>query len=109
MLRGPSGSPKRAAAVGELRIAALCDRVVAAALYQVLSAAIDLVLLPTCYGFRPGRSVLQMLAAIERTIVDQDRYVVATDDIADAFGSVVIDDALCGLSACLSQTRGYCG
>lgn len=78
----------------ELRIATVCDRVVAAAVYQVLADTIDQVLLPTCYGFRPGRSVLRMLAAIERVVVDQNRYVIVTDDIADAFGSVVIDDAI---------------
>ena len=78
----------------KLRIGLLCDRVVAAAVHQAVSPVIDSVLLPCCYGFRSGRSVLHMLAAMERMMIDQDRYVVATDDIRDAFGSVPIVDAV---------------
>jgi hypothetical protein len=78
----------------ELRIASVCDRIVAAALYQALAAILDATLLPGCYGFRPRRSVLHLLADLERIIVEQGRFVIGTDDIAAAFPSVRIDDLM---------------
>jgi RNA-directed DNA polymerase len=86
--------PKASGGSRRLEIGTVCDRVVSAALYQSLSRIIDAQLLPGCFGFRPGLSVLHLLAKLERTMIEQDRYVVTTDDIVDAFGNVRIADAL---------------
>ncbi len=45
-------------------------------------------------GFRPGRGVLHMLAQLERIMIDQDRWVLAIDDVAKAFDNVVIADVI---------------
>ncbi len=78
----------------ELRIATIVDRVVAAALYEALSERLDATLLPDCYGFRSGRSIFQLLATMEQIVFGQERYVIASDDISDAFPSVRIDNVM---------------
>src|SRR5581483_1281104 len=54
------------------------------------------VFLPTSMGFRPRRGVWDMLIAVEKAIAEGNCWVLATDDIKDAFDHVnlaaVMDD-----------------
>jgi RNA-directed DNA polymerase len=77
-----------------LRIANLCDRVVATALNQAMQRVWESVFLPQSMGFRPERGVLRLLAELERIMIDQDRWVLAIDDVAKAFDNVPIADVI---------------
>jgi RNA-directed DNA polymerase len=86
--------PKANGGVRILRISNLCDRVVATALHQAMEPVWEPVFLPNSMGFRPGRGVLRLLAELERIMLDQDRWVLAVDDVKNAFDNVVIDDVI---------------
>ena len=49
-------------------------------------------------GFRPGRSIHQMLAQLEAAVLQDDLPVIATDDIRQAFDFVPIDATLAALA-----------
>jgi len=74
-----------------LRIRVICDRVVAAALHGELTPVWEQIFLPGSFGFRPGRGVWDMLAMMEVIMTNQDRWVVAVDDIKNAFDNVRLD------------------
>jgi hypothetical protein len=69
----------------------LVDRVVAKALNEALMPYWETCFLDGSHGFRPGRSHLTLLAALERAMVEQDRWVLVSDDVQKAFDSVRID------------------
>jgi Reverse transcriptase (RNA-dependent DNA polymerase) len=50
--------------------------------------------LPCSMGFRPGRGVWHLLAELEMQMLNQKCWVLAQDDIKDAFPSVVIADVM---------------
>jgi hypothetical protein len=77
-----------------LTVRGILDRVVAAALNERLTPYWEPLFLPGSFGFRPRRGVWHALARLERAMTQQDRWVLATEDIRDAFGSVVLDDVL---------------
>jgi retron-type reverse transcriptase len=77
-----------------LRIRNLCDRIVAAALNDALSPYWETVFFPGSMGFRPGRGVWTLLAELEAVMVRADRWVLAIDDIRQAFDNVRIADLL---------------
>jgi RNA-directed DNA polymerase len=78
----------------ELRLATIVDRTVAKALQEAITPLIDPIFLPGVYGFRPGRSTWDMLLAIEKMTLEQDRWVLAVDDVRDAFPSVRTTDVM---------------
>ncbi len=78
----------------ELRIGNIFDRVVTAAVQEALASRVDQTLLPCCYGYRPRRSVWDLLADLERIITLEGRYVITTEDVRNAFPSVPIADAI---------------
>jgi hypothetical protein len=78
----------------ELAIGTIFDRVVSAAINDALSKLWEGKFLPGSYGFRPNRNVWGLLARLEGIIAQQKRYVLAVDDIKNAFPSVVIDDVM---------------
>jgi hypothetical protein len=84
--------PKSSGGFRTLRIANLCDRVVAAALHQAMQGVWEPVFLPSSMGFRPGRGVRRLLAELECVMIDSDCWVLAIDDIKKAFDNVVIAD-----------------
>src|SRR5581483_1875086 len=90
----PVPIPKATGGVRTLRVANLCDRVLATALHQAMERVWEPVFLPCSMGFRPGRGVLRLLAELERVMIDQDRWVLAIDDVAKAFDNVAIDDVM---------------
>ena len=86
--------PKPQGGFRTLRIANLYDRVLAAALHEAMERVWEPIFLPASMGFRPGRGVLRLLAELERVMIDQDRWVLAVDDVKKAFDNVVIADVL---------------
>jgi RNA-directed DNA polymerase len=79
-----------------IEIGTLADRVLSKALYLALERAIDPTFLAGSQGFRSGRSHYTLLAALEVAIRDTGCYVLATDDVADAFPSLPIAPILDG-------------
>jgi RNA-directed DNA polymerase len=90
----PVSHPKGNGQFRTLRIANLCDRVVATALNQAMQPVWEPVFLPQSMGFRPNRGVRRLLAELERVMLDQDRWVLAIDDVTKAFDNVVIADVM---------------
>lgn len=86
--------PKSSGGFRTLRIANLCDRVLAAALHQAMQCVWEPIFLPWSMGFRPGRGVQRLLAELECVMINQDRWVLAIDDVQKAFDNVVIADVL---------------
>src|SRR5205807_165578 len=77
-----------------LHIRNIADRVVAAALSQALTPFWEARFLPGCMGFRPGKGVWHALARLEGAMMTENRWVLAQDDIANAFDHVNINDVL---------------
>lgn len=71
----------------ELQLAIIVDRVVATAVYEAIARTVDRQLLPCSFGFRSALSTWHLLARLEWLMVNQDLWIVATDDVADAFPS----------------------
>ena len=69
----------------------LADRVVAKALNEALVPFWEKIFLDSCHSYRPKRSNWTMLAQLEHVVVEQDRWVIVSDDIKNAFPSVNID------------------
>ena len=77
-----------------LKIRSIVYRVVATALATAIGPFFDRMFLNGSHGFRLGRGVPSFLLDLERIIVEQERYVIAQDDIANAFDNVQIDYAV---------------
>ena len=73
-----------------LKIRSITYRVVAKALADALTPFFDRMFLSGSHGFRPRRSPMSMLIAMERIVSEQERFVVAQDDIKQAFDDVSI-------------------
>lgn len=86
--------PKHPRGTRRLDIRCTVDRLVSAAVCEPVTHALDSHLLPTSFGFRPGRGVHSLLAILAHYIEHEGYCVVAHDDIANAFPSLRIDDAL---------------
>jgi hypothetical protein len=77
-----------------LTLRGITERVVAAALAGAMTPLLEKVFLPLSWGFRPGRGTWGMLADMERVMVGQSRWVLATDDVRKAFDNINLDDVL---------------
>jgi retron-type reverse transcriptase len=77
-----------------LAIPSIMDRVISAALNNALSPYWDKKFLPGSMGFRPKKGPWDMLIELERTMVQQDRWILAIDDIKDAFDHVNLTDLM---------------
>ncbi len=95
--------PKRSGGYRVLKLATIVHRIICKAAQLAIEKAIDTELLPNVHGFRPKRSVLTLLADLERIAVTQDQWVIATDDIADAFPSIPVTLAVSSLSRVISS------
>jgi hypothetical protein len=80
--------------IRRLSLPSIMDRVVESALQRALQPFWEQVFLDNSYGFRPRKSIWQLLARLERLAIQEQRVVLVTDDIRDAFPSVVINDAM---------------
>jgi RNA-directed DNA polymerase len=77
-----------------LRLGNILDRVLSAALNKAMVPYWENIFLPCSMGFWPCRGVWQLLAELELLMLSQDRWVLALDDIKDAFPSVIIADVM---------------
>jgi hypothetical protein len=94
---GPSRKvpiPKPGGGHRTLSIRNLIDRVVSKAIYRALLPVFERLFLDGSHGFRPGRSPLTLLAALEAMMVQTGRTVLAQDDVKKAFDFVVITDVM---------------
>lgn len=82
---------KRAGGTRELRLLVVLDRVLARMLYAALVAYLDARLAATSFGFRPGRSAWDLLAAVKVLAERFGLFVVTADDVRKAFDAVVIE------------------
>ncbi|MDB5306082.1 MAG: ltrA 3 [Gemmataceae bacterium] len=100
----PVQIPKLRGGHRTLRIANLTDRVLSAALNTLMVPFWERVFLPRSMGFRPARGPWLLLAELERTMIDQNRWVIAVDDVRKAFDTVAIADALADHEAYIADT-----
>lgn len=88
-----------------LKIGVLVDRVVGKALHEGLQPYWEQIYRPQSYGFRPGRSAWQMLAAMESAMEAENRWVLAIDDVRKAFDNVPIAKALAAHQAVTKRNK----
>jgi retron-type reverse transcriptase len=94
---GPSRKlpiPKPGGGHRTLSIRNLVDRVVSKCIYLALLPVFERLFLDGSHGFRPGRNTLTLLAALEATMIQTGRTVLAQDDVKKAFDHVVIADVM---------------
>ena len=94
---GPSRKlpiPKPGGGHRTLSIRNLIDRVVSKAIYRAVLPVFERLFLDGSHGFRPGRSPLTLLAALEAAMIHSGRTVLAQDDVTKAFDHVVIADVM---------------
>lgn len=77
-----------------LRVANILDRVVSKALHETLTVRWEKLFLDGSFGFRRRRGPWNMLAAIEASMQSHDRFVLAVDDVRNAFDNVWLDRLL---------------
>jgi hypothetical protein len=90
---GPSRKlpiPKPGGGHRTLSIRNVIDRVVSKPIYRALLPVFERLFLDVSHGFRPGRSTLTLLAALEALMFEMGRTVLAQDDVKAAFDNVVI-------------------
>jgi hypothetical protein len=86
--------PKVGGGTRTLTIRGICERMVAAALAGAMTPLLEKIFLPMSWGFRRNRGTWGMLADMERVMVGQGRWVLATDDVRKAFDNINLDDVL---------------
>ncbi len=86
--------PKTAGGHRTLSIRNLIDRVVSKGVYISLLPVFERLFLEGSHGFRPGRSPLTLLAALEAMMIQTGSTVLAQDDVTKAFDHVVIADVM---------------
>jgi retron-type reverse transcriptase len=94
---GPSRKlaiPKPGGGHRTLTIRNLIDRVVSKAIYRALLPVFERLFLDGSHGFRPGRSPMTLLAALEAMMIQTGRTVLAQDDVKKAFDHVVITNVM---------------
>ena len=89
--------PKRNGGYRVLKLATIVQRTICKAAELAIKTRCDSILLPAVHGFRPNHGALTMLAALEHAVVHENRWVLATDDIANAFPSVPVALAVSSL------------
>jgi RNA-directed DNA polymerase len=83
--------PKKGGDHRVLRLRVIADRVVAAALHEALTPYWETVFTEHSHGFRPGRGVWTLLAALETDMYRSNRYVLVNEDVHRAFDSLRLD------------------
>jgi RNA-directed DNA polymerase len=72
----------------------ILDRVIAAALNTAMTPFWETLFLPGSMGFRPNRGPWDMLIRLEKAMVEEGRWVLAIDDVKDAFDHVNLEDLM---------------
>lgn len=90
--------PRIGRAPRELRLGVIVDRVISRAVLNAVQPLIDPLFLAGNFGFRPNKSIWQMLAVANRYAAEHECYALATDDVADAFPSIPLTESLAGFA-----------
>ncbi len=90
--------PKSSGGTRTLSVRGIVDRVVSKAVLTAIQLAVDSKLLDCSMGFRPGRSREKLLAEMEVTMIQQDRWILVTEDIRCAFDNVPVERAISALN-----------
>ena len=77
-----------------LALRVILDRVVSSSINTALTPLWESIFLPSSYGFRPRRSHHQLLADMLAAMTTEERYVLAIDDVRNAFNNVPIPLAM---------------
>jgi len=77
-----------------LKLPVSLDRLVGKALHRKLQPVLEKIFLRNSFGFRPRRSVWQMIGELEATMDKYSSYVLAAADVRKAFDTVPICAAL---------------
>ncbi len=85
--------PKCSGGFRKLRLMIVIDRTIAKAVQLAIMPTLDPIFAPGVFGFRPNRSIQEMLLAIEKAATRHDCWVIAQDDILAAFDNVPTTDA----------------
>lgn len=88
-----------------LSIGSTCDRIVGLALQQMLEPHLDRLFLDGSWGFRRQRSTWRMLAKLKRQVEATGRWVLAIDDVRQAFDNVPIDGLLDALQKAQQELK----
>ena len=86
--------PKPAGGTRTLTIRNTIDRVISKAVLIAIDPVIDPHLADCSMGFRPGRSIDRLLAELEANVVNEERWIIVTDDIRKAFDYVPVQSAI---------------
>lgn len=86
--------PKQPSGTRTLRIRCAMDRLVSAAVSEVITHELEFFLFQNTFAYRPHRCVQGLLAQVARNIERDGLSVVGKDDVRDAFGSIRIEDAV---------------
>lgn len=70
------------------------DRVVSKTVNKAVSGYLDSIFSDASYAYRPKRSILTLFAALERTMFQQQCFILTQDDIHRAFPSVTVADCI---------------
>ena len=90
-----------------LKIGVTLDRIVGKSLHETLQPVWEKLYLKNSFGFRPERSVWQMIAELEATMEKHDRWVLVIDDVRKAFDDVEIAKAIkAHQTAAASKSKG---
>jgi hypothetical protein len=90
----PVTIPKLRGGWRTLAVGNVVDRVLAASLNRAMEGLWESIFRPCSMGFRPGRGAWLALAELQQVTVAEGRWVLALDDIKNAFPSVIIGDVL---------------
>ena len=82
----------------EIAIRNMSDQVVSKAVSRPIISALEAILPPSCFAYRPGKSSLHLLAQLRYLIETTGHTVVAEQDIRNAFGSVDIERVVLNFS-----------
>ncbi len=92
-----------------LKLGVIGDRMAAKALLNALTPYWEQIFLNGSWGFRPARSCMQMLADLEATMVRTGNFVIAIDDIRNAFDNVPIEPTITAHEQLLTSTLALNG
>jgi hypothetical protein len=99
----PSSVPKDDGSRRPIQIATVADHVVGKAINEAIKWRLDRLMSPAAHAYRPNRSPLTALAAIERYVLENNWFWIITADIQRAYENVNIDLLLSDLREALEQ------
>ena len=97
-IRKPTGGLR------QLQIGAFQDRIVSLAIAKAISPILDREFSENSFGFRPGRSTLDVIARITLLAKEQDCFIIVSTDIRKAFDTVPVEAGIDATRRLLAKT-----